>query len=182
MFARRRLIALLGIGALAALPRPGAAKADLLSQAAEFIRESGVRFVALTTSGSTPADRQRNLHEFIAEVVDVAGLARFCRSRFWNSADPEQRREYLAVFHRVLVTSASIRMGEHTQDSTRFTAGRPVETASGIEAPTTLERANVAPVRVVWTVSVDAGQPRIIDVTAEGVSLGNCSPGFRDVA
>ena len=161
---RRHLLIL--PAALLALP----ARADP-QQAAEFIRQAGGRLTATISGAGTIAEKRRALAPFMAEVVDVDGVARFCLGRFWRIATPAQQAEYLQLFRSVLVNSVAGRLGDYQGQPARINVGRPDERPEGIIVPTTVERPNNKPVNVAWLVTNEGGTPRIADVVAEGMSL-----------
>ncbi len=140
-------------------------------QAAEFIRSAGGRLTQTIGGVGTLAEKRRALAPFMAEVVDVDGVARFCLGRFWRAATPAQQQEYLQLFRLVLVNSVAGRLGEYQGQPARITVGRPEVRDEGIVVPTTIDRPSNKAVSVAWLVTSDAGAPRIADVVAEGMSL-----------
>lgn len=150
------------------LPLP--ARADP-QQAAEFIRQAGGRLTATISGAGTIAEKRRALAPFMAEVVDMDGVARFCLGRFWRTATPAQQTEYLQLFRSVLVNSVTGRLGEYQGQTARINVGKPDTRPEGIIVPTTVERPNNRPVNVAWLVTSENGAPRIADVVAEGMSL-----------
>ena len=167
---RRRLV---GFLATALLARTGlaAAQADQLTQAAAFIRQAGNQLAALAAAARGSQDGRRRLGAFIDEAVDVDAVARFCLGRFWRIATPQQQREYTGLFRQVLLNAVAGRLGDYPEGAASIVIAQPVQTPAGIDVPTVVRRPNVAPANVTWTVSMDSGRPKIIDVTAEGVSL-----------
>ena len=153
----------------ALLPLP--ALADTSQQAAEFIRQAGGRLTATIGGAGTLAEKRRALAPFMAEVVDVDGVARFCLGRFWRSASPAQQAEYLQLFRVVLVNSVAGRLGDYQGQTARINVGKPEVRPEGVVVPTTVERPNNKPVNVSWLVTQEGGTPRIADVVAEGMSL-----------
>ena len=132
---------------------------------------AGGRLTATIGGAGTLAEKRRALAPFMAEVVDVDGVARFCLGRFWRSASPAQQAEYLQLFRVVLVNSVAGRLGDYQGQPARIIVGRPETRPEGVVVPTTVERPNNKPVNVAWLVTQDGGTPRIADVVAEGMSL-----------
>lgn len=98
-------------------------------------------------------------------------IARFCLGRYWRQATPEQQREYLRLFHGVLLTNVVSRMGDYQHTEVRVVIGQPDAREDGVHVPTVVERTGNPPARVVWVVQEEEGAPRIVDVVAEGTSL-----------
>jgi phospholipid transport system substrate-binding protein len=173
MMIRRKLV-LAGIaGAIIACASPvWAAEDAALSQAADFVRDAGNRLAALLADQKDPEERNKQLQAFIDEVADVDGVARFSIGRFWRLATPAQQQEYLTLFHRVLFKNITTRISDYTSGPrAKVIVARPSQTDSGIAVPTTVEREGAPPVRVTWTVGAETGKLRIVDISAEGMSL-----------
>jgi phospholipid transport system substrate-binding protein len=141
--------------------------------AAQFVRQIGNEVVALVAANDPPAARAQRLQSFIDRVVDVEGTARFCLGRFWRQATAAQQRDYVALFHAVLVRAVVSRINSVPQggNDVHVTVDRAEAHADSIHVPTTVQRSGSPPFRVTWVVNDDPNNPRIIDVLAEGTSL-----------
>ena len=69
--------------------------------------------------------------------------ARFCLGRYWRSATEAQQGEYTELFHRVLVSSVTSKVGDYRGDT--FTIGHSIQRADGSVVPTVLTRPGNAP-------------------------------------
>ena len=143
------------------------------SWAATFVRQIGNEMVALVAANDPPATRAQRLQSFIDRVVDVEGTARFCLGRFWRQATAAQQRDYVALFHAVLVRAVLSRISSVPQGGkdVHVTVDRAEAHADSIYVPTSVQRSGSPPFRVSWVVSNDPNNPRIIDVIAVGTSL-----------
>ena len=162
-------MAAMGIAAM--LPGVGTAWAQdaALAEAAQFIRDAGNQLTAVT---GAPAERKRRLGAFLAEIVDLDGVGRFCLGRYWASATPEQRRTYLELFRQMVVEGVASRVTDYGQERMDVSIGTPSRRGAEIDVPTVVTRSSGAkPVRLVWVVGADTGRLRIVDLVAEGVSL-----------
>jgi len=168
---RRNLLffsaALLMPGVLAA-PRPAHAQ-GAPDRASSFVKNTGDRLVAVVNGPGSTQEKREKLTHIIEGAVDVDGVARFCLGRFWRSASPEQQRRYTELFHQVLVTNITGKLGEY--QGVRFTLGRVQHREDNEVVSTMVERPNAGPAAVDWIISDSAGNPKIIDVVAEGTSL-----------
>ena len=164
----RYVCAVLIAGALAAPARAQVGP----QEAAEFIQRAGSQLATTIGGAGTGEEKRRRIVPFMAEVVDVEGVARFVLGRFWRSATPEQQRTYVRLFSEVLANSIAGRLGEYRgENSVRVTVGRPDPKPDGILVPTTIARPNNQPFNVVWLVTEAGGKPKVADVIAEGMSL-----------
>ena len=144
---------------------------NMLAQAADFIRQSGNELAQLAAGAQSSKERRAQLDAFIDRVADVDAVARFCLGRYWRLATPSQQQAYVQAFHQVLVNSVAVRLHDYQGGVAKVTIERPAETTAGINVSTTVERSNNPPVHVTWVVSMASGNPKIIDVVAEGMSM-----------
>jgi phospholipid transport system substrate-binding protein len=170
MLGRRRAVALIASAVLVSIETGVRAEPDP-ARAAEFIRQAGMQLANVVGDASTPDEKRRRLQPFIDRVVDVDGVARFCLGRFWRQATPEQQREYIALFHRVLMNNVVARMGDYRQTKVSVIIGRPESRDGNVHVPTTVQREGMPAANVVWLVGDESGSLRILDVMAEGTSL-----------
>jgi phospholipid transport system substrate-binding protein len=158
----------LALAALASLP-PLAVHAQSADKAAAFVKSTGDRLVAVV-NGPGPSNAKRGqMTQIINSGVDVEGIARFCLGRYWKQATPEQQKQYLALFHEVLVTNITSKLGEY--QGVTFSMGRSRPQDEEAVVSTTVVRPNNAPTAVDWIIANPGNNPKIIDVVAEGTSL-----------
>lgn len=101
----------------------------------------------------------------------VDEIARFCLGRFWRDATPGQQREYLQLFHSVLVREVVVRLGDYQQEVVHITVGDPERNGDDTNVPSVVKRAGNPPVQVKWVLEGDGEGFRIVDMLAEGVSM-----------
>jgi phospholipid transport system substrate-binding protein len=165
MISRRHLLILAAVSALL----PLSVRAQSTDKAAAFVKMTGDKLVAVVNGpGSTSAKRSQ-MTQIISTDVDVDGIGRFCLGRYWRQATPEQQKQYLTLFHEVLVTNITSKLGEFK--GVTFTMGRARPQDEEAVVSTTVVRPNNAPTAVDWIIANPTSQPKIIDVVAEGTSL-----------
>jgi phospholipid transport system substrate-binding protein len=152
------------------LPQTARAQSDL-GTAAAFMRKAGDELAAIVGGANTTAQKRERLQPFIDRVVDVNDVARFCLGRYWRQATPEQQREYVQLFHSVLVKNVAARVGDYDHAEVKVIIGRPEQRDADVNVPTTVERTGNAPAQVTWVVHDDGGSFHIVDVVAEGTSM-----------
>lgn len=145
------------------------ARAQGADPASAFVKATGDKLVGIINGSGSWADKRRELARVINNTVDVDGVARFCLGRYWRQATPDQQRRYLELFHEVLITNITTKLGEY--QGVRFTMGRSRQQDDGHVVSTVIERPNNPPAAVDWVIANPAGTPRIVDVIAEGTSL-----------
>ncbi len=137
--------------------------------ATSLVQNLGTQLVTIVNAPGPSAPKAAALTPIIESSVDVDGIGHFCLGRFWRLATPQQQQDYLHLFHRVLIGNITSRLGEFR--GVRFTMTNTVERDGTTLVGTIIRRPNQEPVTVQWVVASVDGQPRIVDVIAEGTSL-----------
>ena len=143
--------------------------AQAVERASQFVQQTGDRLVAVVNSGGGAPEKRRALTQIIDGSVDVDGVARFCLGRFWTGASADQQRRYTLVFHEVMVTNITSKLGEYS--GVRLTVQRGRQQEDNAIVSTVVERPNNPPTVVEWWIGQPSAAPKIIDVVAEGTSL-----------
>ena len=165
---RRDLLRLPVLTALTAI-LSRAAFAQGADPATAFVKTTGDKLVGVVNGPGALAAKRPELTRIIDGAVDVDGIARFCLGRFWRQASADQQKRYVDLFHQVLVTNITAKLGEY--QGVTFTVGRSHQQDDDTYVSTTVERPNNPPTAVDWVISKINGAMRIVDVVAEGTSL-----------
>jgi len=173
MLTRRKSIALIAtlpavVALPAILPRPALAS-PAGDSAVAFIKQTGVKLVAVIDAAGPPEQRRQQLGGIIDANIDVNGVARFCLGRFWNTATPAQQQQYLKLFRDMLVVNISVKLGDYR--GVTFDVGTVQDRDTGEVVATIVKRPNNPPANLQWLVANAATDPKIIDLIAEGTSL-----------
>jgi phospholipid transport system substrate-binding protein len=163
---RRGLAALL----LAVVAMPARAQMDT-SRAAAFIQAAGNELVGVINNAGLSAQQRRDqVAAILRRSVDMEGVARFVLGRFWRMATPAEQQEYLRLYEDSLVRNLAGRFGEF--QGVRFELGRTQSrTEEDALVSTTVQRPGQAAFNLDWRIADVGGQPRIVDLIAEGTSL-----------
>lgn len=134
-----------------------------------FVVRLGQDLVDVIDGPGSYEEKKRRLQPLVERAVDIPAIARFCLGRFWRTATPQQQSEYTQLFHAVLLNNIFGKIGEFQGVTFRptTTTQREGETLVG----TSIKRPNQQANNVQWVVSTAGGQPKIVDVLAEGTSL-----------
>ncbi|HEY4044393.1 MAG TPA: ABC transporter substrate-binding protein [Rhodopila sp.] len=165
MINRRNFLTLAAAPALFPLP----VRAQAAEKASAFVKSTGDRLVAVVNGPGSSSAKRAQMSQIINSDVDVNGIGRFCLGRYWRQATPEQQKQYLALFHEVLVTNITAKLGEY--QGVTFTMGRSRPQDDEAVVSTTVIRPNNGPTAVDWIISNPSSDPKIVDVVAEGTSL-----------
>jgi len=163
------LLALLGIGS-----GPAAAQAARIApeQAASFIQTLGQRAVSLLASykPSEAAKSQQQFNKLLEDGFDLDLIGRFVLGNAWRNATPAQRQEYQQLFTAYVLDTYSVRIGAYRGETFRVTGSHPLADTDAL-VDTEIVRPDGPPIKAGWRVRSVKGQPKIIDVMVEGVSM-----------
>jgi phospholipid transport system substrate-binding protein len=148
---------------------PLTVRAQSTDKASAFVKSTGDRLVTLINGPGAAGIEAAAMTQILNAGVDVDGMGSFCLGRYWHQATLEQQRQYLQMFHEVLVTNITAKLGEY--QGMKFTMGRSQTRDEKAVVSTTVERPNNPPTAVDWIISNPASSPKIVDVVAEGTSL-----------
>jgi phospholipid transport system substrate-binding protein len=159
------------LGSLAVLAIAGPAAAQDTNRATAFIQATGQELVAAVNDArSDLATRRQKVAAVLRRAVDIEGVGRFILGRWWRQASAQEQQEYLKLFEETLIRNLSARFGEY--QGVRFSLGRSQQrTEDDVLVNTIIERPNTAPFALDWRVAEVGGQPKVVDVIAEGTSL-----------
>jgi phospholipid transport system substrate-binding protein len=153
----------------AAVSLPGVARAQATDRAAAFVKTTGDKLVAVVNGSDSASQKRTEMSQIINASVDVDGVGKFCLGRYWRQATEDQQKRYLELFHEVLITNITSKLGEYK--GVKFTMGRSRMQDDEAVVSTTVDRPNSGPTAVDWIISNPNSSPKIIDVVAEGTSL-----------
>jgi phospholipid transport system substrate-binding protein len=166
---RRRSLLL---AAPAATLLPGIARAEIdPNSAAALVRDAGNELVAaINDPRLSTAQRRERVAAILRRAIDIEGTGRFILGRFVRQASPAELAEYTRLFDDIIVRNLSARFGEYR--GVRFSLGRSQQrTEEDVLVNTIIERPSTPAFSLDWRVSEVNGQPRVVDVIAEGTSL-----------
>ncbi len=139
--------------------------------AASFIQQAGSEMAADLNAPGSVASKEPRLLMFMNRIVDVDEVGRFCLGRFWRVATPQQQQQYLQLFREALTNAVVLRLGDYQGGGVALTVVRAEPAADGVHVATKITKPGSEAYNVTWVVDGTDGQPRIVDVVAEGVSL-----------
>ena len=140
------------------------------ARATAFIQATGQELVGAINGGGTVAQRRERVAAVLKRAVDVDGVGRFILGRFYRTATPDEQAQYMRLFEETLIRNLSARFGEY--QGVRFSLGRSQQrTEDDVLVNTIIERPNSPAFSLDWRVGDIGGQPKIVDVIAEGTSL-----------
>ncbi|MBV6633518.1 MAG: ABC transporter substrate-binding protein [Alphaproteobacteria bacterium] len=123
---RRQFIAALTLstGLVSVLPSLATAQSNEAAEA--FIKQTGDEVIAALKDGSAKgANASGWFSDMLGRTMDIETMGRFTLGRFWRSASPAQRSEFLDAFRDNLVAVYSRRLQEYSGEDFQIISSRP---------------------------------------------------------
>lgn len=169
---RRALLAGVAAAALAAIaPRLGLA--DSSADATAFIQGMSDQAIAsLTPPGISRDEREARARSLLTDNFAVPTIGQFVLGRYWRTASPEERTEYLRLFEDLIVVTYVDRFSRYSGERLRVNNAVADEESGDVMVYSEITRPAGAPVQVGWRVRRVPPSFKIVDVVVEGVSMG----------
>jgi phospholipid transport system substrate-binding protein len=167
LISRRFLLA--GIAGLASLP-VRAQQMDI-TRATAFVDRAGQDLVnAINDPRLNQTQRRDRVASILRNAIDIEGTGRFILGRYVRQASPAELQDYQKLFDEIIIRNLSARFGEYR--GVKFSLGRSQQrTEEDALVSTLIERPNNPSFTLDWRVADINGQPKVVDVIAEGTSL-----------
>jgi phospholipid transport system substrate-binding protein len=167
LFSRRFLLA--GFAGLASIP--ARAQQMDITRATAFVDRAGQDLVnAINDPRLNQTQRRDKVGGILRSAIDIEGTGRFILGRYVRQASPTELQDYLKLFDEIIIRNLSARFGEYR--GVKFSLGRSQQrTEEDALVSTLIERPNNPSFTLDWRVADINGQPKVVDVIAEGTSL-----------
>jgi phospholipid transport system substrate-binding protein len=167
LISRRFLLA--GFAGLASMP-VRAQQMDI-TRATAFVDRAGQDLVnAINDPRLNQTQRRDKVGGILRSAIDIEGTGRFILGRYVRQASPAELQDYLKLFDEIIIRNLSARFGEYR--GVKFSLGRSQQrTEEDALVSTLIERPNNPSFTLDWRVADINGQPKVVDVIAEGTSL-----------
>lgn len=148
-----------------------AASANSLEASSAFVKQLGDRTIEVLTNESySDEDRMAHYRELLRDGFAVNTIARFALGRYWRSATPELREEYLALFQDFVLDIYSKRLDAFSGESFTILESIAID-GSDTMVSTEISGGDGPPIRVDYRVRSQNNALQIVDVLVEGISL-----------
>lgn len=169
-----RLIRLLVLGLLVSVTaaQPAAGTATSPEEAERFIQKLGDEAVKILSDKSIPlTKREENIRTLLRQNFDLETIGRFVLSRYWRTATPDQRSEYMSLFSEYVLKTYARRLGAYGNETFQITSSKPLGSRDAIVLTEITQQAGGQPITAGWRVRDTNNKYKIIDVMVEGVSM-----------
>ena len=136
-----------------------------------FVRNLGDRAIGILRMTDGSAARKSAFLQFFAEEFDTPAIGRFVLGRYWLSATPEQRAQYLSLFSQYVVTLYANRFSSYSGEQFKVTASRQNDPSTATVTSQIIRSDGGPPITVGWQVARQGGAFKFTDVTIDNLSL-----------
>ncbi|MDD3181568.1 MAG: ABC transporter substrate-binding protein [Alphaproteobacteria bacterium] len=154
-------------------PTPAAQPAQPeMSRQAIFIQTLGDQAISILADKTITEDvRDMQFRDMLREAFDLPTIARFVIGRSWAAATPEQKKEYLDLFEKLVVKTYSDRFALYTGEGFKVRSSVPESDKDTIINSDITHPDGSAATTVTWRIRQKGDKFGIIDVVVEGVSM-----------
>jgi phospholipid transport system substrate-binding protein len=142
-----------------------------ITRATAFVYRAGQDLVnAINDPRLNQTQRRDRVASILRNAIDIEGTGRFILGRYVRQASPAELQDYNKLFDEIIIRNLSARFGEYR--GVKFSLGRSQQrTEEDALVSTLIERPNNPSFTLDWRVADINGQPKVVDVIAEGTSL-----------
>jgi len=167
-----RLLALgLILGFMAVLPSEAATKTSP-EVAEKFIQKLGDEAVKILSDKSIPlSKREADIRELLRRNFDLETIGRFVLSRYWRTATPDEKSDYMSLFGEYVLRTYARRLGAYGNETFQIMSAKPLGSRDAIVLTKITTQAGGQPLTAGWRVRDANESYKLIDVMVEGVSM-----------
>ena len=160
------LLLVMGTWRAAAEPADPQAAADFLSA----LQDRAI--VELTDGEASLDERGERFRRIFRENFDLDAIGKFVIGRYWRSASPQERKDFLAAFEDVMVHRFLPLLTQYTGEKFKIeTSKEDSRNEDMVLVSTRLARDEGEPYKVNWRIRLRNGSFKVLDIIAEGVSM-----------
>ena len=117
------------------------------------------------------AEKDKRFAKLFNEALDIQFIGQFVLGRYWRTATPEQRQEFIDAYRDLNVQTWSKRFDEFKGLDFVFKGTDASNSANQVFVNSTVPMEQGEPAKVVWRVKQNGNEFKIVDIIIENVSL-----------
>jgi len=145
---------------------------DKASGALDFVKataEKGLTF--LSDPKSSQDQKTREFKKLLDNSFDLDTIARFVLGKYWNSATPNQQKEYSILFKKMVVEVYAGRFGDYKGEKFEVKTVRSIGKTDSLVTSYIVPVNGGDPIQVDWRVRQKGADYKVVDVLVSGVSM-----------
>ncbi len=135
----------------------------------EKVTQEGL--VDIINSNVSQQEKDRRFEKLFNEALDLKFIGQFVLGRYWRTATPEQKKEFIEVYRQLNVKTWSKRFDEFRGKKFIFNGTSPSSSANQIFVNSSVPMDQGNPASVVWRGKQSGNSFKIVDIIIENVSL-----------
>ena len=142
--------------------------------AASFLADLRDRAVAqLSEDGISEDEKARRFTALLRESLDTESIARFVTGPTWRDADGDQKKAFMEAFEASIVARFLPLLGKDADQRLVFdqAAAASAKEETVVQVKSTVQRDDGKLSKLVWRLRKTEGGFKIIDLSAEGISM-----------
>lgn len=152
-----------------------AARADIdASKAENFIKNVTTQGIEeLINTNVSEAEKKARFTKLFNEDLDLDYIGKFVLGRYWRTATPKQRNEFIDVYRKLNIQTWSERFNEFKGKHFEFLGTEKAKSKNNdqVYVNTQVPMQEGEPASVKWRVKDTGGKMQIVDIIIENVSL-----------
>ena len=160
------------VAALSCVWAFGAQAAVDAAKAEAFVKgvtEDGIENII--NANISQAEKDKRFAKLFNSALDIQFIGQFVLGRYWRTATPEQRQEFIDAYRELNVQTWSKRFDEFKGRNFIFKGTDASNSANQIFVNSTVPMEQGEPAKVVWRVKQTGNEFKIVDIIIENVSL-----------
>ena len=129
----------------------------------------------LVNSNVSATEKNARFTKLFNQDLDLDFIGKFVLGRYWRTATPQQRKDFIDVYRKLNIQTWSARFDEFKGRHFEFLGTESSKSPDQIFVNTQVPMDEGAPAQVKWRVKETNGQMRIVDIIIENVSLAQTS-------
>lgn len=115
--------------------------------------------------------KDERFEKLFNQSLDLDFIGQFVLGRYWRTATPQQKKDFIQVYRELNIKTWSARFDEFKGKSFVFTGSTPSTSKNQVFINSTVDMGEGAPAKVVWRVKQTGDSFKIVDIIIENVSL-----------
>lgn len=153
------------------------ARADIdASKAEQFVKnvtQQGIE--ELINSDVSESERKARFTKLFNQDLDLDFIGKFVLGRYWRTATPKQRDDFIDVYRKLNIQTWSERFNEFKGKHFEFLGTEKSKSEDQIFVNSQVPMQEGKPASVKWRVKETNGKMQIVDIIIENVSLAQTS-------
>ncbi len=150
-------------------PAHAAADAAKAEAFVKQVTENGVEDII--NANISQAEKDARFEKLFNNALDLNFIGQFVLGRYWKTATPQQRQDFIQAYRDLNIKTWSKRFDEFKGKRFIFKGTFPSTSANQVFVNTDVPMDQGEPAKVVWRVKQNGDKFKIVDIIIENVSL-----------